>query len=175
MLCLAVVFCAGVVYKVLQRTLRYGGQPVIFDWLQSGSPPGEQFKKTLLTQALSGSAVGLLEVALLPIDTLKIKHQTLSAASLQQQRTAIMGAGGGGGSSLTFAQRLVGLPGTIQQLYRGAGWTAARNMPGQFALFGGNSLAKSAMGIEATATGATRIHCYMYSRFRHPLLRAFAW
>merc|ERR1739841_43157 len=32
-------------------------------------------------------------------------------------------------------------------LYRGAGWTIARNAPGSFALFGGNSLAKSYMGV----------------------------
>ena len=32
-------------------------------------------------------------------------------------------------------------------LYRGAGWTAARNAPGSFALFGGNSFAKSLMDI----------------------------
>jgi hypothetical protein len=112
---------------------------VVYDWLrnlqsfQSGSP-GSEFKKTLLTQAVAGSTVGLLEVALLPVDTLKIKYQTLSSANLRQQRSA------------TSALQ-------IHQLYRGAGWTAARNMPGQFALFGGNSLAKSAMGIEATATG----------------------
>lgn len=32
-------------------------------------------------------------------------------------------------------------------LYRGWGWTMARNAPGSFALFGGNAAAKSVMGI----------------------------
>lgn len=33
-------------------------------------------------------------------------------------------------------------------LYRGAGWTAARNAPGSFSLFGGAALAKQLMGIQ---------------------------
>jgi hypothetical protein len=33
----------------------------------------------------------------------------------------------------------------LASLYRGAGWTAARNAPGSFALFGANSWAKEAL------------------------------
>lgn len=33
-------------------------------------------------------------------------------------------------------------------LYRGAGWTALRNAPGSFALFGGSSMAKQMMGLK---------------------------
>jgi hypothetical protein len=40
-------------------------------------------------------------------------------------------------------------------LYRGAGWTAMRNAPGSFALFGGNAAAKTFMGVGEKGDRAT--------------------
>ena len=40
-------------------------------------------------------------------------------------------------------------------LYRGAGWTVARNAPGSFALFGGNTAAKTMMGVGDDGNRAT--------------------
>lgn len=64
-----------------------------------------------------------IKVALLPLDQLKIKAQT-NPASLA-----------GRGVADIFVKEGRGL-------YRGAGWTAARNAPGSFALFGGASVVK---------------------------------
>lgn len=64
-----------------------------------------------------------IQIALLPLDVLKIKAQT-NPESLA-----------GRGVADIFAKEGRGL-------YRGAGWTAARNAPGSFALFGGASVVK---------------------------------
>lgn len=118
----------GVVYKVSQRVLRYGGQPVAYDLLQHRL----QLKNsTAFTQAVAGSLVGLLEVSLLPLDSFKIKRQTNPKGSfLAEAREA-----------------------GFRKMYRGANWTAARNIPGQFALFGCNSGLKRLMGLDGTAGG----------------------
>lgn len=67
-----------------------------------------------------------IKIALLPLDQLKIKAQT-NPESLA-----------GRGVVDIFAKEGRGL-------YRGAGWTAARNAPGSFALFGGASVVKEYM------------------------------
>ncbi|CAN0048790.1 unnamed protein product [Sphacelaria rigidula] len=76
-----------------------------------------------MMEATAGSVIGVGEVALLPLDQLKIKAQT-NPASLA-----------GRGVADIFVKEGRGL-------YRGAGWTAARNAPGSFALFGGASVVK---------------------------------
>lgn len=73
--------------------------------------------------AVAGSIMGVGEIVLLPLDVLKIKAQT-NPESLQ-----------GRGIFKILADE--GL-----NLYRGASWTAARNAPGSFALFGGSALVK---------------------------------
>lgn len=73
--------------------------------------------------ATAGSLIGIGEIVLLPLDVLKIKRQTNPEAF----------------RSRGFF-RIVADEGT--SLYRGAGWTAARNAPGSFALFGGSAAAK---------------------------------
>ena len=78
---------------------------------------GDRNAKTMM-HATSGSLVGIGEVALLPLDALKIKMQT--------------NANAGQSFDIIRQEGIVGL-------YRGALWTAARNAPGSFALFGGNS------------------------------------
>ena len=73
--------------------------------------------------ATAGSIVGIGEIILLPLDVLKIKRQTNPASFRSRGFLRIVADEGFG-------------------LYRGAGWTAARNAPGSFALFGGSAFAK---------------------------------
>ena len=69
------------------------------------------------------SLTGIGEIVLLPLDVLKIKRQTNPEAFRSRGFTRIVADEG-------FA------------LYRGWGWTAARNAPGSFALFGGSAFTK---------------------------------
>lgn len=123
----------GAAYKILQRCYKFGGQPILRDAMREryGSDFDAQFGpktgKTMIS-ACAGSLIGIGEVVLLPLDVLKIKAQT---APEQLQ---------GRGVVEIFTKEGWGL-------YRGAGWTVARNAPGSFALFGGNAAAKSMMGI----------------------------
>ncbi len=130
--CLYPGFQYGVLYKVSQRILRYGGQPYAFEYIDRIL--GKTSRNTVLKQALAGSLIGLLEVALLPLDTFKIKQQTNPEDLRGRSQLSIL--------------RSEGL-----RLYKGATWTAARNVPGQFANFGGNSILKQAMGLDGKAGG----------------------
>jgi Mitochondrial carrier protein len=76
-----------------------------------------------ILNATAGSLIGIGEIILLPLDVLKIKRQTNPAAFRSRGFLRIVADEGMG-------------------LYRGAGWTAARNAPGSFALFGGSAFAK---------------------------------
>jgi hypothetical protein len=69
------------------------------------------------------SLTGIGEIILLPLDVLKIKRQTNPEAFRSRGFLRIVADEGMG-------------------LYRGAGWTAARNAPGSFALFGGSAFTK---------------------------------
>jgi len=119
----------GAIYKVTQRVYKFGGQPYVKEFL------GQQFKgegkdsatKSFLLNGLAGSIMGAGEVVLLPFDVLKIKMQTNPEYRKMSMAQCFRNEG--------------------MQLYAGWGWTMARNVPGSFALFGGNALAKSAMGI----------------------------
>ena len=113
-------FAAG--YKILQRTYKFGGQPLVKDAIPKQpfiNAFGEQ-KGQVMASAVAGSMMGVGEVALLPLDVLKIKAQT-NPEVLQ-------------GRGIASIFRKEGL-----KLYRGGCWTAARNAPGSFALFGGAS------------------------------------
>lgn len=79
--------------------------------------------------ATAGSVIGVGEIVLLPLDVLKIKRQTNPEAFRGRGLFKIVADEGFG-------------------LYRGWGWTAARNAPGSFALFGGSAFAKEALGIK---------------------------
>lgn len=123
-------FAAG--YKILQRVYKFGGQPFAregVDGFMGNSVRrfcgGDEGKAKIWLNAISGAAVGVGEVALLPLDVLKIKSQTNPEALR-----------GRGLLTILREERLAGL-------YRGAGWTAARNAPGSFALFGANAFVKS--------------------------------
>ncbi|KAI9229897.1 MAG: mitochondrial carrier domain-containing protein [Piptocephalis tieghemiana] len=119
-------FAAG--YKISQRVYKFGGQPFVKDYLQNNHASlftnsfGERYGKMLM-YATAGSIVGIGEVALLPLDVLKIKQQT--------NPEALRGRG------IMQIVREEGLG-----LYRGGMWTAARNAPGSFALFGGSAFVK---------------------------------
>ncbi|KAH3902103.1 probable Mitochondrial GTP/GDP carrier protein 1 [Saccharomycodes ludwigii] len=116
-------------YKILQRVLKFGGQPYVNDFLNQnfmksydslfGSKTGKAMRS-----ATAGSVMGLFEVILLPLDVLKIKSQTNPEAFKGRGVLRILKDEG------------------ITSLYRGWGWTMARNAPGSFALFGGNAFAK---------------------------------
>ncbi|ORX47070.1 mitochondrial carrier [Hesseltinella vesiculosa] len=119
-------FAAG--YKVTQRVYKYGGQPFVRDYFDKHHRSlfldtfGEKTGKTIM-HATAGSVVGIGEIALLPLDVLKIKRQTNPEAFRGRGFLSIVRDEGWG-------------------LYRGAGWTAARNAPGSFALFGGSAFVK---------------------------------
>lgn len=115
-------------YKVLQRVYKYGGQPFVRDYLSNHH--GAFFDQTFgrgngkaMMHATAGSLIGIGEIVLLPLDVLKIKRQTNPEAFRGRGIFAIIKDEGFG-------------------LYRGWGWTAARNAPGSFALFGGSAAAK---------------------------------
>jgi len=125
-------YAAG--YKVLQRVYKYGGQPFVRDYL--GANHGDKFDAAFgkgtgkaIMHATAGSIIGIGEIVLLPLDVLKIKRQTNPEAFRGRGLFKIISDEGFG-------------------LYRGWGWTAARNAPGSFALFGGSAFAKEALGIK---------------------------
>lgn len=117
------------VYKVLQRVYKYGGQPFANEYLNRhykgdfDQAFGEKTGKALRSAA-AGSLIGIGEIVLLPLDVLKIKRQTNPESFRGRGFLRILKDEG------------------LFNLYRGWGWTAARNAPGSFALFGGNAFAK---------------------------------
>jgi len=126
-------YAAG--YKVAQRVYKFGGQPYFNDILvshyrsQFTNTFGEK-KGKLLMQATAGSMTGIGEVLLLPLDVLKIKRQV--------NPETFRGRG---------VFRIIAEEGTT--LYRGWGWTMARNAPGSFALFGASAFTKDViLGVE---------------------------
>jgi len=119
-------YAAG--YKVLQRVYKYGGQPFVRDYLAKNH--GSVFDNTFgpktgkaMMHSFAGSLIGIGEIVLLPLDVLKIKRQTNPEAFRGRGVLRIVRDEGFG-------------------LYRGWGWTAARNAPGSFALFGGSAFTK---------------------------------
>jgi len=114
-------------YKILQRVYKYGGQPFVRDYLAKHHADtfdklGKGTGKAIM-HATAGSIIGIGEIVLLPLDVLKIKRQTNPEAFRGRGIFKIVADEGFG-------------------LYRGWGWTAARNAPGSFALFGGSAFAK---------------------------------
>ncbi|KAL4073172.1 mitochondrial carrier domain-containing protein [Scleroderma yunnanense] len=119
-------YAAG--YKVSQRIYKFGGQPWFNDIISRRYKDeftrlfGER-KGKMMIQATAGSLTGIGEVVLLPLDALKIKRQV--------NPEAFRGRG---------VMRIFMEEGTT--LYRGWGWTMARNAPGSFALFGASAATK---------------------------------
>lgn len=128
-------------YKILQRVYKYGGQPFVRDYLSQhhGSTFDNAFGKSTgktMMHATAGSLIGIGEIVLLPLDVLKIKRQT--------NPETFRGRG---------VLRIVADEGF--NLYRGWGWTAARNAPGSFALFGGSAAAKQYLFVLEDYNSAT--------------------
>eukprot|EP00924_Labyrinthula_sp_SR-Ha-C_P009766 snap_masked-scaffold_22-processed-gene-5.38-mRNA-1 protein AED:0.03 eAED:0.03 QI:0/-1/0/1/-1/1/1/0/313 len=128
-------FAAG--YKILQRIYKFSGQIYVKDWINKTygeslqAALGKKSGKTL-SSSIAGSIMGVGEIVLLPLDVLKIKSQT-NPEVLK-----------GRGVVDIFVKENV-------KLYRGAGWTAARNAPGSFALFGGSAFMQYLVfGLEET-------------------------
>ncbi|GJN94613.1 hypothetical protein Rhopal_007696-T1 [Rhodotorula paludigena] len=124
-------YAAG--YKVLHTLTKhngtqFGGQPYFNDFLNKNFKStftnafGEKNGKAMMA-ATAGSLTGIGEIVLLPLDVLKIKRQTNPEAFRSRGFVQIVRDEGMG-------------------LYRGASWTAARNAPGSFALFGGSAFTK---------------------------------
>jgi hypothetical protein len=118
-------------YKILQRVYKFGGQPIATDFITDrfgatadACAGGDKARAKLLIHATAGAAIGVGEVVLLPLDVLKIKSQNNPAALA--------------GRGLFQILRQESLSG----LYKGAGWTAARNAPGSFSLFGASAFVK---------------------------------
>lgn len=119
----------GFAYKITQRVYKFGGQPIVNDYLVHHH--ADTFRRAfgtnaapIMIQAFSGAALGCGEIALLPLDVLKIRMQV---------------------SKDQFSNR--GVAGVIRDegflsLYRGAEWTAPRNFCGSFALFGASAFFK---------------------------------
>lgn len=125
-------YAAG--YKVSQRIYKFGGQPWFNEIITRHYKDdfarvfGER-KGKMMMQATAGSLTGIGEVVLLPLDALKIKRQV--------NPEAFRGRG---------VLRIFMEEGTT--LYRGWGWTMARNAPGSFALFGASAVTKEyALGV----------------------------
>ncbi|KAJ3099031.1 hypothetical protein HDU97_003517 [Phlyctochytrium planicorne] len=119
-------YAAG--YKILQRIYKFGGQPFVNDYFNKHhkssfqSVFGDRHAKTIM-HATAGSVIGIGEIVLLPLDALKIKMQVNASAFEGKGFFKVIADEGWG-------------------LYRGATWTAARNAPGSFALFGGSAIVK---------------------------------
>jgi hypothetical protein len=115
----------GAAYKVLQRTYKFGFQPILKHWMDRHY--GQHFRQYFgsnghdMLNATAGALVGAGEVVLLPLDVLKIKSQT-NPDVLK----------GRGLLDIIMKEHI--------RLYRGTTWTIARNIPGSFALFGANSV-----------------------------------
>ena len=99
---------------------KYGGQPFVRDYLSKHY--GTDFDRTFgpktgkaMMSSFAGSIIGIGEIILLPLDVLKIKRQTNPEAFRGRGVFRIVADEGFG-------------------LYRGWGWTAARNAPGSFAV-----------------------------------------
>lgn len=118
-------------YKISQRIYKYSGQHALKNYFHTNHKSkfdnvfGEKYSSTMIS-AISGSIIGVGEIGLLPLDVLKIKSQT-NPESLKKR-----------GVIQLFRQEGMGL-------YNGWQWTALRNAPGSFTLFGMSTFLKSSL------------------------------
>ena len=116
-------------YKLSQRIYKYSGQHYVKNYLLNNHKAGfnnlfgEKYGNSMIS-AVSGSMIGVGEIALLPLDILKIKSQT--------NPEALKGRG---------MMKIIKDEG--MNLYSGSLWTATRNAIGSFTLFGTSTLLKS--------------------------------
>jgi len=112
----------GAAYKVTQRAYVWGAQPIVKELLKKRYKVHDKTGKTLC-EGLAGTMVGIGEVALLPLNALKIRAQTNPTYQSQSLGPLLKEHG-------------------LLKLYAGWQWTIARNVPGSFALFGANAFVK---------------------------------
>ena len=118
-------------YKITQRIYKYSGQHTLKNYFYNNYKTnfdnifGQKYSNTMIS-ALSGSIIGVGEIALLPLDILKIKSQT-NPESIKKRNLF----------QLIKQEKF--------NLYRGWHWTAIRNAPGSFTLFGTSTLLKNSL------------------------------
>jgi hypothetical protein len=112
----------GLPWRPLRQRLRAGvrqedrqGHHALHGGQVRGRVQGHRGEASLLIRLLAHSLIGIGEIVLLPLDVLKIKRQTNPEAFRGRGVFKIVADEGFG-------------------LYRGWGWTAARNAPGSFAV-----------------------------------------
>eukprot|EP00392_Amoebophrya_sp_AT5.2_P014261 g14408.t1 len=122
----------GALYKISQRSYKFGGQPFVKDLVRkpyerafgtsdsSGKKANDAVRRALFCDGVAGAIMGAGEVVLLPFDVLKIKAQTNPTYR-------------GRNFLAVFKQE------GLRNLYAGWQWTMMRNVPGSFALFGVNA------------------------------------
>jgi len=116
------------VYKVSQRTWQFGSQPIFRELIDHSWPDvfharfGHRLGDVLLS-ATAGALMGVGEIIFVPFNMLKIKSQ------MYNQDGPVL--------SLLSSGRI-----RMPDLWTGWTWTMARNVPGSFALFGGQEVAR---------------------------------
>jgi hypothetical protein len=119
----------AVSYKISQRVYKYAGQHELKSYINKNHKEkfdnifGEKNSNAYIS-AFSGSLIGMGEVALLPVDVLKIKSQTNPETFKNRSL-----------SSIILKENF--------SLYNGWQWTMLRNAPGSFALFGASTFTKN--------------------------------
>lgn len=112
----------GAAYKVTQRAYVWGGQPIVKDVLKRKCALHSRTSSTFC-DGVAGAAMGIGEVALLPLNALKTKAQTNPEYQMKGVVSLCQQHG-------------------LRQLYAGWQWAMARNVPGAFALFGASAAVK---------------------------------
>jgi hypothetical protein len=116
-------------YKISQRVYKYSGQHILKNYFLNNhinsfnTMFGDKYSKVMVS-AISGSLIGIGEIALLPLDILKIKSQ-INPEFLSNR----------GILELIKKEKF--------NLYSGWRWTILRNAPGSFTLFGASTFFKS--------------------------------
>ena len=116
-------------YKITQRIYKYTGQNILKNYFLNNHKTkfdhtfGEKNGNVMIS-AISGSLIGVGEISLLPLDILKIKSQ-VNPDALSNKNIF----------SLIKKEKF--------NLYAGWRWTALRNAPGSFTLFGASTFFKS--------------------------------
>lgn len=108
---------------------KFSGQPLMRQVVDATVGPallrryGGQ-RGRIASEALAGALVGVGEVLLLPLDSLKVQLQAPPRGVRPPTLAEIVRSKG------------------VAGLYHGVGWTVARNVPGSFALFGVSSFVR---------------------------------
>ncbi|KAK7195927.1 Mitochondrial carrier protein [Novymonas esmeraldas] len=126
----------AIAYKVLQRVMKFAGQPYMRDYLhvhhsstffRRSAETGELVRGgrgAMTLEATAGALVGMCEIVLLPFDRMKVLSQTNREAVQSRSILSVVATEG------------------LGKLYAGAATTAVRNATGSFLLFGGTAFTK---------------------------------